>query len=114
MNRRTFQRGLLLSAFSTSCLLGLQEQPAEQTLAQGPAPFKLCRRGVTEYELPLTTQTHEIIRVPARPLVLVSQMSNSNLVKIWLDPQSEQVTGVQAFPLGSPNSMLHGLAVILR
>ncbi|MFC5148768.1 hypothetical protein [Streptomyces aureoversilis] len=75
----------------------------------GPA-----RRTVVEYDLPPAEETHEIVKIPDRPMVLVSQMSNSRLVKLALDPRTEQVTAAKAFPLGSSDAMLHGLAVSSR
>ncbi|MFI1798747.1 hypothetical protein ACH427_15545 [Streptomyces sp. NPDC020379] len=67
-----------------------------------------------EYELPFAEETHEIVKLPGRPMALVSQMSDSHLVKLRLDPRTERVTGVKAFPLGPPDAMLHGLAVSRR
>jgi virginiamycin B lyase len=69
------------------------------------------RRAVTEYALPPAQQTHELIKLPGAPLVLVSQQSGSQLVKLWLDPATEQITGVQSFSLGPADAMLHGLAL---
>jgi hypothetical protein len=73
-----------------------------------------CRRSLTEYELPPAAETHEMIKLPGKPMVLVSQMSNSTLVKLQLDAATEQVTGIQPFPLGAPNERLHGLSVSSR
>lgn len=72
------------------------------------------RRAAIEYALPPAQQTHELIKLPGAPLVLVSQQSRSQLVKLWLDPATEQITGVQSFPLGSADAMLHGLALSTR
>ncbi|MFF4160236.1 hypothetical protein [Streptomyces sp. NPDC001678] len=72
------------------------------------------RRSVVEYELPPAEETHEIVKIPGEPLALVSQMSNSHLVKLSLDPSTEQVTGVKAFALGPKDAMLHGLAISER
>jgi streptogramin lyase len=112
MDRRGFQRTLLLTALTaplTGALWGCRwDRP---TTPGSAAP---CHRTITEYELPPAEQTHEIIKMPGRPLVLVSQMSNSTLVKLWLEQGTEQVTGVRAFPLGPPSAMLHGLAVSSR
>lgn len=69
---------------------------------------------MTEYELPPTAQTHELVKLPDQSLVVVSQMSNSHLVKLQLDPQTEQITTIQAFPLGPQDAMLHGLAISTR
>jgi virginiamycin B lyase len=108
INRRTFFQELLVGACAGPARDGLRKLAFFQGTSLPPA---LCHRIVTEYELPPAVQTHELVKVPNQPLVLVSQMSNSNLVKVWLDPQTEQITGIQAFPLGPPDAMLHGLAV---
>ncbi|MEU3355098.1 hypothetical protein [Streptomyces sp. NPDC037389] len=72
------------------------------------------RRSVVEYGLPPAEETHEIVKVPDKPMALVSQMSDSHLVKLALDPRTERVTGVKAFALGPKDAMLHGLAVSER
>ncbi|MCC3775958.1 hypothetical protein [Streptomyces sp. UNOB3_S3] len=72
------------------------------------------QRSVVEYELPPAEETHEIVKIPGKPMALVSQMSNSHLVKLRLDPRTERVTGVKAFALGPKDAMLHGLAVSER
>ncbi len=69
---------------------------------------------LTEYALPPAAQTHELVKLPDQPLVLVSQMSNSHLVKLQVDPQTEQITTIRDFPLGPPDAMLHGLALSTR
>ncbi|RLV04448.1 hypothetical protein CTZ27_10875 [Streptomyces griseocarneus] len=69
---------------------------------------------MVEHRLPPAEETHEIVKLPDRPMALVSQMSNSHLVKLALDPETEQVAGVRAFALGAADSMLHGLAVSSR
>ncbi|MEU8546148.1 hypothetical protein AB0C81_03900 [Streptomyces roseoverticillatus] len=78
------------------------------------SPEGPSRRTLVEYALPPAEETHEIVKLPDRPMALVSQMSNSRLVKLGLDPRTEQVTAVKAFPLGSAGAMLHGLAVSSR
>lgn len=108
MDRRRFHRNLLLTAIAAPVAGVLVAQP---WAGAAPASRPQCRRMLTEYELPPAAQTHELIKVPGEPLVVVSQMSNSNLVKLRLDPATEQVTGIRAFPLGPEDAMLHGLAV---
>ncbi|MCC8250412.1 hypothetical protein [Saccharothrix luteola] len=106
MDRRAFHRSVLLTAISTPLVTA---GPAHARPARG-----VPRRSVVEYGLPHAEQTHELVRVPGLPLVLVSQMSNSHLVKVRLDPAGEQVQAVRAHPLGEAHSMLHGLAVSQR
>lgn len=111
MNRRRFQRKLLLTAVTALVAGALWRQPGAMA---APVPATPCRRTITEYELPPADQTHEIIKMPGEPLVLVSQMSNSTLVKLRLEKETEQVTDVRAFPLGPPTAMLHGLGASSR
>ncbi|MGH3771984.1 MAG: hypothetical protein ACRDRW_11415 [Pseudonocardiaceae bacterium] len=111
MERRGFQRALVLTALAAPAAGALWGQP--RALA-APARAVPCRRTITEYELPPADETHEIIKMPGKPLVLVSQMSNSTLVKLRLDQGTEQITDMRAFQLGQPSAMLHGLAVSKR
>jgi virginiamycin B lyase len=111
MDRRSFHRNLLLAAVTAPVAGAPWGQPA--ALA-APGPAMPCRRSLTEYELPPAAETHEMIKLPGKPMVLVSQMSNSTLVKLQLDPDTEKVTGIQGFPLGAPNERLHGLALSSR
>jgi len=70
----------------------------------------LVSRRVTEYLMPVTAQTHEVARVPGTNFLLLSQMSNSQLVKIELDPATEAPIAYQSFPMGKDSkSGLHGV-----
>ncbi|KAF9971160.1 hypothetical protein BGZ73_005928, partial [Actinomortierella ambigua] len=62
-----------------------------------------------ENTLPLAAQTHEIIMVPKTQVMLISQMSNSVLIKASVDSRGV-IQQLGAFQLGSPTSGLHGLA----
>ncbi|KAK0649800.1 hypothetical protein B0T16DRAFT_389781 [Cercophora newfieldiana] len=67
-------------------------------------------RRVSEYLLPVAKQTHELARVPGSDILLVSQMSNSQLLKIKLDPISEEPLAFKSFTMGKNNeSGLHGI-----
>jgi hypothetical protein len=82
---------------------------AGTSLGQEPVTSLVSRR-LTEYLLPVTTQTHELARVPGSNFLLVSQMSNSQLVKVELDPTTEEPVAYQSFPMGQNNqSGLHGV-----
>ncbi|GAA0436286.1 hypothetical protein [Streptomyces luteireticuli] len=109
MKRRGFHRNLLTLAAAAAAgpLLG----PAP---ARAAARRAVCRRTVTEYALPPAAETHEIVKLPGKPVVLVSQMSDSRLVKLRLDPDTEEVVGVGSAALGPSDAMLHGLAVSRR
>ncbi|KAH6641851.1 hypothetical protein F5144DRAFT_545846 [Chaetomium tenue] len=70
----------------------------------------LATRSFTEYRLPFAAQTHEFARVPGSNFVLLSQMSDSELIKIELDPTSKEPLALQSFPIGgSCDSGLHGV-----
>ncbi|MEH6378307.1 hypothetical protein V7793_28825 [Streptomyces sp. KLMMK] len=118
MDRRTFHSRLMSlgSLAAAGTLLGVPGTATAGPRGGGTrSPLAgPSRRTLVEYELPPAEETHEIVKVPDRPMVLVSQMSNSRLVKLALDPRTEQVTAAEAFPLGSPDAMLHGLAVSAR
>jgi virginiamycin B lyase len=78
-------------------------------LSQMPVSSLVSRR-VTEYLLPVATETHEFARVPGTNFLLLSQMSNSQLIKIELDPASEEPIAFQSFPVGKDSkSGLHGV-----
>jgi hypothetical protein len=109
MDRRTFHRSLLLGVATAPALGSAVAASAER----GPSAT-VPQRSVVEYGLPPAKQTHELVKVPGAPLVLVSQMSNSHLVKLRLDPATEDVVAIGAHPLGSPTDGLHGLAISRR
>ncbi|MEU4745202.1 hypothetical protein AB0G02_32725 [Actinosynnema sp. NPDC023658] len=113
MDRRTFQRSLLLSTVTAPVLGSATAAAAERRPPAGTAEA-VPQRSVVEYGLPLAQETHELVKVPGVPLVLVSQMSNSHLVKLRLDAVTEEVVAARAHPLGAPTDMLHGLAVSRR
>ncbi|CEL11275.1 hypothetical protein ASPCAL14378 [Aspergillus calidoustus] len=70
----------------------------------------IMSRRLTEYLMPVTTATHEFARVPNANLILLTQMSNSELVKIELDAATEEPIAYHSFPMGQNNqSMLHGV-----
>ena len=71
-------------------------------------------RTITEHKLHEARQTHEIVQVPGLPVLALSQMSPSTLVKIGLDQRTEQIIDACAFPIHEPDSMLHGLAQSTR
>jgi len=82
---------------------------AGTSLAQEPVNSLVSRR-MTEYLLPAATETHEFARVPGSNFVLLSQMSDSQLIKIELDPASEEPVAFQSFPMGKDSkSGLHGV-----
>ncbi|KAI9051755.1 hypothetical protein LZ554_004795 [Drepanopeziza brunnea f. sp. 'monogermtubi'] len=71
---------------------------------------RLVSRRLTEYLLPATPETHEFARVPETDFVLLSQMSDSQLIKIQLDPTTEAPIAFQSFPMGiNSKSGLHGV-----
>lgn len=109
MDRRAFHRTLLTTAVAAP-FAGTGAAAAGERRPSRAVP----RRSVVEYGLPLAGQTHEVVRLPGTPLVLVSQMTGSALLKVWLDQATEEVLAVRAFPFGPPESRPHGLAVSSR
>jgi len=83
-----------------SCLSTVMSQDAVESLVS---------RRFTEYLMPAAAETHEFARVPNTSFVLLSQMSNSQLVKIELDPDSLEPIALESFPMGNSNSGLHGV-----
>ncbi|KAG0200762.1 hypothetical protein BGX28_006278 [Mortierella sp. GBA30] len=76
-----------------------------------PVPAgNLYRRNVHENQLPFAEQTHEVVKVPNSRIVLISQMSNSVLVRALVNEQGVIIRS-NAFQVGSPTSALHGLAL---
>lgn len=70
----------------------------------------LVSRRLTEYVLPEAKQTHEFARVPNSDFVLLSQMSDSQLIKIQLDPTTQEPIAYKAFLMGkNSTSGLHGV-----
>ncbi|KAG0236315.1 hypothetical protein BGW42_003727 [Actinomortierella wolfii] len=61
-----------------------------------------------ENTLPLAAQTHEVIMVPRTSVMLISQMSNSVLVKAKVDNRG-LIKELGAFRMGNETSALHGL-----
>lgn len=99
MKRRTFVKGMAVAS-SVVPLLGAPAMLAEA------AP----RRSVREFPLPQAKETHELIQIPGSPLVLVSQMNPSQLVKVVVDATGT-VTAARAFALGPADAGAHGLEV---
>ncbi|CDM38222.1 hypothetical protein DTO013E5_8655 [Penicillium roqueforti] len=83
---------------------------ASTVLAQSSSHSLVSRR-LTEYLMPVATQTHEFAHVPNSNFVLLTQISDSNLIKIELDATTEEPIAYHSFPMGknSTTSMLHGV-----
>lgn len=64
---------------------------------------------VTEYPLPAATQTHEIVAVPNSNMLVVSQQTNSTLVKVALNPATGLPVRAVGHLVGKPTDGLHGL-----
>ncbi|CAG7933482.1 unnamed protein product [Penicillium olsonii] len=70
--------------FSTVKSLAIVLALGASVLAQDSSHSLVSRR-LTEYLMPVATQTHEFAHVPNSNFVLLTQMSNSELIKIELD-----------------------------
>ncbi|KAF9342953.1 hypothetical protein BGX26_006520 [Mortierella sp. AD094] len=91
-------------------LLFLLIQSVFATVTIAPAPSEHSpSHHVVENQLPLADQTHEVVKVPNSNMVLISQMSNSVLVKALVD-NAGIIQQLQAFQIEQNSSALHGLA----
>jgi virginiamycin B lyase len=71
---------------------------------------RLAARSLTEYVLPVATETHELAHMPGTNLLLVTQMSDSRLVKIELDQGSEKPRALNSLLMGNDSgSGLYGV-----
>lgn len=77
MDRRSFHRGLVLTALSPAVVGCTQAAPTSPAQDHDRAASVVHRRTLAEYVLPRAAQTHELVKLPGAPLVLVSQQSNS-------------------------------------
>ena len=66
-------------------------------------------KSVAEYPLPAASMTHELAQISGQNLLVISQMDNSTLLKVAVDPASGKPQAVAAFPIGSMMGGLHGL-----
>lgn len=112
VNPRESQARALRRCYSftlKSLIIGLA-LGASTVVAQS-ASHSLVSRRLTEYLMPVAVQTHEFARVPNTNFVLLTQMSDSKLIKIQLDEKTEEPIAYQSFPMGnsSATSMLHGV-----
>jgi virginiamycin B lyase len=73
-----------------------------------PDHVKLHPKAVLEYPLPAAAQTHEITAVPGTGLLLVTQQTDSTLVKVAVDQTGVPLRAV-GHVLGTQRSGLHGL-----
>lgn len=114
MDRRSFHRLAFGSAAAAAAVpaAALLTEPAYGT---GRLPGRPGRpaASLVEYALPQDEQTHEMVKMPGRPIVCVSQMGASRLVKLHLG-RDEHVDGVAGFPLGPSDGRMHGLALSAR
>lgn len=118
MDRRSFHRQAALALtlpWASGLATGVQTAAAHGGGEAAPAAGESCHRELTEYRLPGAEQTHEILRLPDRPLALVTQQGPSRLVKLRIDPRTGKVTGHRGFThLARKDAMLHGLALSKR
>jgi streptogramin lyase len=66
-------------------------------------------KSVSEYPLPAASMTHELAQVSGQNLLVISQMDNSTLLKVAVDPATGKPEAVAAFQIGSMMGGLHGL-----
>ncbi|WP_165984090.1 hypothetical protein [Streptomyces sp. YIM 98790] len=109
MERRGFGKGVL-TALAAGVTLPALAGPRAQAVAADPVEAG-CRRSLDEYTLPWAEQTHEIVQLADSPVLLISQMEPSALVKVALAEESGLPHTAHAFPLGAADARAHGLAL---
>lgn len=72
--------------------------------------YNINNRYIVENKLPFAEQTHEIIKIPNTNIILISQMSNSVLLKAEINKDGI-IENLKSFQIGKNNSGLHGLAL---
>jgi virginiamycin B lyase len=70
----------------------------------------IARKAVTEYPLPVSAQTHEIVS-PSEGLLVISQQPNSALVKMRVAPRTGAPVSAVQHTIDSPYAGLHGLSL---
>jgi streptogramin lyase len=66
-------------------------------------------KSIAEYPLPAAGMTHELTRVTGQDLLVISQMDDSTLLKVAIDPASGRPMETAAFAIGSMTGGLHGV-----
>ncbi|KAF9916323.1 hypothetical protein BX616_004050 [Lobosporangium transversale] len=89
-------------------LLAVQSVFAEVPIKPVPSE-RLSSHNFIENQLPIAEQTHEVINVPDTSFVLISQMSNSVLLKAQVDTHGA-IQQLGAFEMENSTAALHGLA----
>src|SRR5262245_9815028 len=72
-------------------------------------PSTCSSKSVAEYPLPAASMTHELAQVSGQNLLVISQMDNSTLLKVAVDPATGKPEAAAAFQIGSMMGGLHGL-----
>jgi len=78
-------------------------------MPMNPAVSGSCPKSIAEYPLPAASMTHELARVTGQDLLVISQMDNSTLLKVAVDPANGRPLEVAGFPIGSMMGGLHGV-----
>ncbi|KAG0009783.1 hypothetical protein BGZ81_003171 [Podila clonocystis] len=102
-------RMILLSFWSLATLLAISFAAVPIAPTSNDHSFSTH---IIENALPTAALTHDVLSIPHTNTLLVSQLSNSVLVKVQVN--GGQVTGLASFQIGSPTSRLHGLALSKR
>jgi len=71
---------------------------------------KTCHpKSVSEYPLPAAGMTHELAQVVGQNMLVISQMDDSMLLKVAIDPSTGKPQAVAGFSIGSMFDGLHGV-----
>ncbi|MEL6133986.1 MAG: hypothetical protein AAFR59_11535, partial [Bacteroidota bacterium] len=83
-----------------------QPQPTITPIESGSATTHV--KYAVEYPLPGASQTHELVSVGNDRMIVITQQSDSILLKVQLNDQGRPVEA-RSFQIGTPRSGLHGI-----
>jgi len=109
---------LLLIALMLACAWVIPSLPAMANILEATSvvdlplanSIRISPKTIIEYPLPAAEETHELIAVDAQKMIVISQQSDSSLLKVSLNPETGAAQSVAKFVIRDRNSGLHGLA----
>ena len=72
-------------------------------------PVQISPKTIIEYPLPAARETHELVAVDNQHMIVISQQTDSSLLKVALDPDTGIAQTVAQFVIKDRRAGLHGL-----
>lgn len=72
-------------------------------------PAQISPKTIIEYPLPAARETHELVAVDNQHMIVISQQTDSSLLKVSLDPDTGIAQTVAQFVIKDRRAGLHGL-----